>query len=36
MPAAVLDLFSGWPVNLGRQQNLKVWRLVPHCVLWCL
>ena len=36
MPPTVLDLFSGWTGSLGRGRNLVVWRLVPHCVIWCL
>jgi hypothetical protein len=36
MPPMVLDLFSGWIGSLGRRRKLVVWRVVPHCVIWCL
>ena len=32
----VLDLLSGWLGNLGLHGSLVVWRVVPHCVIWCL
>jgi hypothetical protein len=33
MPRTVLELFSGW---LGRHNSLLVWKMVPHCLVWCL
>ena len=36
MPRSVLDLFTGWQVNVGRHRCAVVWGVVPHCVLWCL
>jgi hypothetical protein len=36
MPRTVLDLFSSWQGPFGRRRNTVVWRVVPHCVFWCL
>jgi hypothetical protein len=36
MPSQVLHLWAGWQVQLGDTRNLVVWRMVPHCVMWCL
>ena len=32
----MLDLFTGWPVNIGQHRCYLAWRFVPHCVLSCL
>ena len=32
----VLHLWAGWQVNFGDTRNMVVWRMVPHCVMWCL
>ena len=36
MPSQVLHLWAGWQVSLCGSRNLAVWRMVPHCVMWCL
>ena len=36
MLRTVLDLFSNWQGLFGRRRNTVVWRVVPHCVFWCL
>ena len=36
MPCRVLDLWAGWQGRYGDHRNLVVWRMVPHCVMWCL
>jgi hypothetical protein len=36
MPRSVLDLFSCWLGQLGRHDHALVWKMIPHCVLWCL
>ena len=36
MPCHVLHLWAGWQVRFGAHRNMIVWRMVPHCVMWCL
>ena len=36
MPRSVLGLLDCWQGNFGRHRNLRVWRVVPHCLMWCL
>jgi hypothetical protein len=36
MPCQVLHLWAGWQVQVGDTRNLVVWRMVPHCIMWCL
>ena len=36
MPQSVVDLFASWPGSFGKQCNIDLWRVVPHCLLWCL
>jgi hypothetical protein len=36
MPCHVLDVWAGWQGSYGSHCNLVVWRMVPHCVMWCL
>ena len=36
MPCHVLDFWAGWQGCYGDHCKLVVWRMVPHCVMWCL
>jgi hypothetical protein len=36
MPHTVLDLFHGWLGKLGRHGPTLVWKMIPHCLIWCL
>uniref|UniRef100_A0A2N9IHE7 Reverse transcriptase zinc-binding domain-containing protein n=1 Tax=Fagus sylvatica TaxID=28930 RepID=A0A2N9IHE7_FAGSY len=36
MPCHVLDVWAGWQGCYGNRCNMVVWRMVPHCVMWCL
>jgi hypothetical protein len=36
MPETVLDLFSSWQGSCGSRRTKMVWRVVPHCVFWCI
>jgi hypothetical protein len=36
MPCQVLHLWAGWQVRFGDPRNMIVWRMVLHCVMWCL
>ena len=36
MLRSVLDLLTCWLGNLGRHMCIVIWRVVPHCVIWCL
>jgi hypothetical protein len=33
---SVLGLLDCWQGRFGRQRNLRVWRAVPHCLMWSL
>ena len=30
----VLDLLNCWQGRFGRHRNLRVWRVVSHCLMW--
>jgi hypothetical protein len=36
MPRRVLELFDYWQRSLECHQKLVVWRVIPHCIMWCL
>ena len=36
MPHAVLELFEAWQGKFARHRHIHVWRLVPHCLIWCI
>ena len=36
MPRTVLDLLSSWQGPSGSRRTTMVWRVVPHCVFWCV
>ena len=36
MPRRVLELFDCWQWSMGCHQKLVVWRIIPHCIMWCL
>ena len=36
MPLKVIGLFESWQGMFGRHRNIDLWRLVPHCLLWCI
>ena len=36
MPHGVSDLFSSWLGSFSGHQSIDLWRVVPHCVLWCI
>ena len=36
MPHKVIELFESWQGKFGQHCNLDFWRLVPHCLLWCI
>ena len=33
MPHKVIELFESWQ---GRHRNIDFWRLVSHCLMWCI
>ena len=35
MPLKVIGLFESWQGMFGWHRNIDLWRLVPHCLLWC-
>ena len=36
MPHTVLELFEAWQGKFVRHRHIDVWRLVPHCLIWCI
>uniref|UniRef100_A0A2N9GTW6 Reverse transcriptase domain-containing protein n=1 Tax=Fagus sylvatica TaxID=28930 RepID=A0A2N9GTW6_FAGSY len=36
MPRSVVDLLSCWKGSLGNSEAGKVWKMIPHCIMWCL
>jgi hypothetical protein len=36
MPRSVVDLFTCWKGSLGNSEAGKVWKMIPHCIMWCL
>ena len=36
MPCNVLDLWARWQGHLSDHQNMVVWKIVPHCLMWYL
>ena len=36
MPRKVIELFESWQGMFGRHRNIVLWRIVPHCLLWCI
>ena len=36
MPRSVVDLLTCWKGSLGNSEAGKVWKMIPHCIMWCL
>ena len=36
MPQKVIELFESWQGRFRRHRNIDLWRIVPHCLLWCI
>ena len=36
MPLMVIELSESWQGTFGRHRNINFWRLVPHCLMWCI
>ena len=36
MPHKVIGLFESWQDMFGWHRHIVLWRLVPHCLLWCI
>ena len=36
MPQRVVDLLDCWSCNFRRHRNIVIWRIVPHCLMWCI
>ena len=32
----VIESFESWQGRFGRHHNIDFWRLVPHCLMWCI
>jgi hypothetical protein len=36
MPRGVVDLLLCWNGSLGNREASKIWKMIPHCIMWCL
>ena len=36
MPHTILELFEAWQGKFVRHCHIDVWKLVPHCLIWCI
>ena len=36
MPMSVVGLFAFWQGRFGRHCNGDIWKVVPHCLMWCI
>ena len=36
MPHKVIESFESWQGKFKRHCNIDFWRLVPHCLMWCI
>jgi hypothetical protein len=36
MPRDVVDLLCCWKGIRGNSEAGKIWKMVPHCLMWCL
>ena len=36
MPRGVEDLLSCWIGSRGKSEAGKIWKMTPHCLMWCL
>ena len=36
MSHKVIELFESWQGKFGRHCSIGFWRLMPHCLMWCI
>uniref|UniRef100_A0A2N9ED53 Reverse transcriptase domain-containing protein n=1 Tax=Fagus sylvatica TaxID=28930 RepID=A0A2N9ED53_FAGSY len=36
MPRFVMDIFCSWMGNRGRHSSILIWKMIPHCLVWCI
>uniref|UniRef100_A0A2N9H161 Reverse transcriptase zinc-binding domain-containing protein n=1 Tax=Fagus sylvatica TaxID=28930 RepID=A0A2N9H161_FAGSY len=36
MPRTIMDLFSCWSGQLRSHDTVLVWKMISHCLIWCL
>uniref|UniRef100_A0A2N9HDV0 Reverse transcriptase zinc-binding domain-containing protein n=1 Tax=Fagus sylvatica TaxID=28930 RepID=A0A2N9HDV0_FAGSY len=36
MPSGVVDLLFCWNGSLGNREASKIWKMIPHYIMWCL
>ena len=36
MPLKVMELFESWQGKFKQNRNIDFWRLVLHCLRWCI
>jgi hypothetical protein len=36
IPRGVVDLLLCWSGRWGKSEGGKIWKAIPHCLMWCL
>jgi hypothetical protein len=36
MPRTILELLDCWQGCFGKHRNFMIWRVIPHCLMWCI
>jgi exonuclease III len=36
MPRTILELLECWQGCFGKHRNILIWRVIPHCLMWCI
>ena len=36
MSLKIIELFESWQSKFGQHRNIDFWRLVSHCLMWCI
>ena len=36
MPRTILELLDCWQGCFGKHRNFMIWRVIPHCLMWCV
>ena len=36
MPRGVVDLLSCWSDRFGKSEADAIWKVIPHCLMWCI
>ena len=36
MPRTIVELLECWQGCFGKHRNFLIWRVIPHCLMWCI